>query len=216
VREYFISDFLGDAKDIDRFMRSSSFLYYLGRFLFKVVFKIGWRLRIEGSENIPEKGPAIIASNHRSFADPPLVGVGVKRTVHFLAKKELFSFRPFGWLIRKLNAHPLDRASGISALRAAEDILGEGGLVILFPEGRRSSTDELQKPKAGVGMLALRAQVPVIPAYIHNSGHIREFQQLQIKFGPPVDSKKFDSYEDLAREVMRQIQKMKDQVTRKI
>src|SRR5207253_1193849 len=80
-----------------------------------------------------------IAATHRSFADPPLVGVSVPREVHFLAKRELFRFKPFGWLIGQLNAHPLNRRAGdVSAIRQAQRILKDGHVLIVFPEGRRS------------------------------------------------------------------------------
>ena len=169
-----------------------------------------------GMENLPKKGPVIIASNHRSYIDPPIIGSVVHRDFHFLAKKELFNFKPFGWFITKLNAHPLNRASGIAALRAAQEILDENGVVILFPEGRRSPSDQLLKPKSGVGMLALKTGVPVVPAYIHNSGHLKEFKRVSVYFGVPIDPKKFKSYDALAEEVMAQIQKLKDQIQPKI
>ena len=193
-------------------MRRTSIVYHISKFLCLVFFKIGWRFQIKGTHHIPQKGPAIVASNHRSYADPPLVGIAIPRVVHILAKKELFHFKPFGWFISRLNAHPINRSSGIGALRVAQDILEEGGVVILFPEGRRSKTDVLQKPKHGVGMLALKTKVPVIPAYIHNSGHLFQFKRVSVTYGPPIDPHKFHSYESLTVEVMSRIQKMKNQI----
>lgn len=175
-------------------------------------FRLIWRLKIEGTENVPPNGPVIIASNHRSLSDPPLIGVCTPRIVHFLAKKELFDFRAFGWLISRLNAHPLNRAAGIGALKSAQDILDQGGVVILFPEGRRSKTDHLQRPKAGVGMLAVKAKVPVVPVYIHNSGYLLWGKKISVHYGAPIDGALYSDYGKLAEEVMHRIQKIKDQV----
>jgi 1-acyl-sn-glycerol-3-phosphate acyltransferase len=188
-----------------------SLWYPFGKFICGLFFRLGWRLHVEGVEHIPAEGPVIIASNHRSLADPPLIGAGIPRVVHFLAKKELFEFKPFGWLITRLNAHPLNRAAGIGALKDAQEILEQGGVVILFPEGRRSKTEELQKPKHGVGMIAVRAKVPVVPAYIHNSGFLSRFKRISVTFGPPIPAGEISDYEKMAQLVMARIQKMKDQ-----
>lgn len=158
---------------------------------------------------MPESGAFIVAANHRSLADPPLIGVSSQRPVHFLAKEELFRFRPFGWLISNLNAHPLKRAShDVKALKAAKEILGSGDPIILFPEGRRSKTDTLQPAKAGVGMLSSLTGAPVIPAYIHNSGYLKEFRRLSVLFGAPLYPQNFDSYQAMADATMLEISKL--------
>ncbi len=189
-----------------------SLWYPFGQFVCGLFFSTLWRLKVTGVENVPLSGPVIIASNHRSFADPPLIGVSSPRPLHFLAKKELFDFGPFGWLISRLNAHPLNRAAGIGALKTAQDVLEQGGAVILFPEGRRSRTEELQKPKGGVGMLAVKMGVPVVPVYIQNSGSMGQLKRLSVNFGSPIDAGSFSDYDKLAEEVMGRIQKMKDQL----
>ncbi len=179
----------------------------------RIFFTLGWRLSVQGKGRIPRKGPVIFAAHHRSYADPPLIGSTVPRDVHFLAKRELFNFRPFGWLIGQLNAHPLNRKAGdVGAIRAAQRLLKDGHALIVFPEGRRSKTDNLARPKAGVGMLAFLASCPVVPTYIHNSGHLVKFRKVIIRFGPPLYPHTFDSYQALAEGVMRQIQKMKEEI----
>jgi 1-acyl-sn-glycerol-3-phosphate acyltransferase len=167
--------------------------------------KLGWRLKISGIENVPLTGPLIVASNHRSFADPPLVGCTIPREVHFLAKKELFAFGPFGWFIKNLNAHPLNRAGDIGAFREATRILKSGGAIIIFPEGRRMKTDELGPPKAGIGMLAKTTGAPVLPVYIENSGYMPKFRRVSLRFGRPIDTARFAEYQAVADEVMREI-----------
>src|SRR5258706_12353999 len=111
--------------------RPASLLYTVSKFACACFFKIGWRLEIKGLDHIPNSGPVIIAANHRSYADPPVIGLSVSRPVHFLAKKELFDFKPFGWLISRLNAHPLNRRAGVAAMKEAQRILQEGGVIIL-------------------------------------------------------------------------------------
>lgn len=169
----------------------------------------GWRLHVSGLENVPRTGGLIVAPNHRSYADPPLVGVAVPREVHFLAKKELFSFRPFGWFIRNLNAHPLNRAGDIAAFREAARILKGGGALIIFPEGHRMKTDELGPPKAGIGMLAATTASPILPVYIENSGYMARFRRVFLRFGKPIAPQGFSTYADIAAEVMRQIAVLK-------
>jgi len=184
-------------------------LYPAVRFLAYAWFKLGWGLTVSGIENVPTSGPLIVAPNHQSYADPPLVGVAIPREVHFLAKQELFVFGPFGWLIRCLNAHPLNRAGDISAFREAARLIKAGGAIIMFPEGRRMDAGVLGSPKAGVGMLAALTKAPVIPVYIHNSGYMARFRRVSVRFGEKVEPGAFSDYQSLAAEVMRRITQMK-------
>jgi 1-acyl-sn-glycerol-3-phosphate acyltransferase len=187
-------------------------MYVFCRFVVWVFFKYIWRLEVNGAEYVPSSGPVIIAGNHRSYADPPIVGISIERHVHFLAKKELFSFGPFGWLIRNLNAHPLNRSSATEAIRAAEAILKSGQPIIIFPEGGRSTTEEFRPAKAGVGLVAMRTGTPVVPAYIHNSpGHrLIRFKKVSITFGKPIEPVGFDSYQALADRVMADVKRLKE------
>lgn len=198
---------------LDRDPNELRFLYRLSRFLFYWAYKIVWRLQIRHAERVPPKGALIIASNHKSYADPQVVGITIPRPVHFLAKEELFRFRPFGWIIAQLNAHPLKRRGGdIAALRLSLSILSKNGALIIFPEGRRGKTDHFQPPKAGVGLLAQRTGAPILPIYIHNSGHIRKFKKLIVSFGKPIYANRHQSHQTLAEEVMKQIAKLKQEL----
>jgi 1-acyl-sn-glycerol-3-phosphate acyltransferase len=155
------------------------------------------RLRLSGLEGVPRKGPLLIACNHISFWDPPLVGSLVPREVHFLAKEELFRNRLFGWLISQYNSIPIRRGpQARSALRGAEDVLAQGGAVVIFPEGTRSRSGDFLPPGAGVARLAAHGRAPVLPVYISGSNQIRRSMLRQvpvrISFGsammPPVGS----------------------------
>ncbi len=164
----------------------SKTLYFLFKNTFRFLLILFWRIKVLGREYVPDKGGVIVAANHRSLADPPVVGSSLNRDVHFLAKEELFRFLPFGWLITQLNAHPLKRSGDVGALKMALRLLRSGQGVILFPEGRRSKTDDLQKGKAGVGLLAKATGCPVVPAYIHNTGYLKQFRKVQVRFGAPL------------------------------
>lgn len=176
----------------------------------RLCFLIIWRLDVRGLSHVPPQGAVIIAGNHRSYADPPVISISLRREVHFMAKRELFSFGPFAWLISSLNAHPLNRSSAVEALKAAQEILSNGDALIMFPEGRRMKTDELGPPKSGVGMLAKTTGTPVIPAYVHNSAYMKYFRKVSVSFGPAIVPAYFHTYDALAAEVMRQIQLLKD------
>lgn len=143
--------------------------YEIARGLVSFVFHIHFKIKVEGKENIPEeKGGYIIASNHVSNNDPPMVGVVFKGKYTFMAKDELFHVNKlFTWLITKLGAFPVKRGSkDFSSLDKAIDSLKEGRIFVIFPEGTRSKTGELGKPKSGVTLVAARAKVPVVPVFV--------------------------------------------------
>ena len=112
-------------------------------------------------------GKAIIAPNHASFLDPPLIGASWPEEIHYLARASLFRYRLWGWILKKLNAHPIQgNAQDIGSIRMICQLLNEGKKVVVFPEGERSATGELQAIKSGIAMLALRTNSPIIPVYI--------------------------------------------------
>lgn len=134
-------------------------------FFFHIVFKI----TIIGKENIPDaKSGFIIASNHVSNYDPPMVGIVFKGKYTFMAKDELFHINPvFTWLIKKLGAFPVKRgAKDTSSIDTALESLKHGRVFVIFPEGTRSKNGELGKPKSGVSLIAAKAKVPVVPVYV--------------------------------------------------
>ncbi|OGC89599.1 MAG: hypothetical protein A2W25_14495 [candidate division Zixibacteria bacterium RBG_16_53_22] len=174
-------------------------------------------MKTYGVENVPAKGGVIIASNHVAGGDPPFIGGGIKRESYFLAKKELFRNFFLRTLIESLNAIPVDRSVlDQRAIEAAERALRNGKALILFPEGTRSKTGEIGKGKPGIGLLARRAVVPIVPAYIQNSGAFLKLpftgRRLIISYGCPIDSAWIASvpdskegYRQIAEEVMTHI-----------
>ncbi len=165
--------------------------YRLGWLLATGVLKLLWGFRVTGREHIPENGPVVIASNHISNWDPLLVGLGCPREMFFMAKRELFENKAFAWLIRAYNAIPLDRGGGDrKALRTARRVLGNGGALLMFPEGTRSRTGELGKGRPGVAFIAASAKSAVVPAHIAGSndprGAFRSRGSIRVSFAEPI------------------------------
>ena len=148
----------------------------------------GWEVR--GREHIPPHGGLIVASNHISFWDPPLVGTAVVRELHFLAKEELFRVPVLGPLIRSLNAIPIRRGvADLSGLAKAMDVLRAGRALLMFPEGTRARDGELKAARPGVGMLAVATDACIVPAYISGSNEPGKWLfrrvRVRVSFGPP-------------------------------
>lgn len=126
-----------------------------------------FRWRVVHPERVPASGPVILASNHASFLDPPLVGSGLRRECTFLARDTLFRFGPTRWLLTKWQAVPIDRDGGsASGMKRILDALNRGRAVILFPEGTRTRDGHLQKVRFGVGLIAAKTDAPVVPVRV--------------------------------------------------
>jgi 1-acyl-sn-glycerol-3-phosphate acyltransferase len=147
----------------------------------------GWDVR--GRENIPAEGALIVASNHVSFWDPPLVGAAANRELHYLAKEELFRTPLVGPLVRGFNAIPIRRGvADLRGLSMALEVLKRGQALLLFPEGSRMRDGRLHPARPGVGMLAVSANAPIVPCHVHGSSRPRRWllrqERLHIAFGP--------------------------------
>jgi 1-acyl-sn-glycerol-3-phosphate acyltransferase len=138
-------------------------------------FHIYFRMSRIGRDHIPAKGPVIIASNHRSFLDPFVIGCMVRRPMYYVAKKELFLINPvLSWILSALGAFPVDRGAGdAEMIETAKAILARGDIVLMFPEGTRTRPGSLGKPKRGVGRLALETGAPVVPIAVIGTEAVR-------------------------------------------
>jgi 1-acyl-sn-glycerol-3-phosphate acyltransferase len=138
-------------------------LYEIGYWLSRTVLTIGFSYRFEGGRHIPPRGPALLIANHQSFLDPPAVGCATRRHLCFLARKTLFRGL-FGKLIDRLNAVPVDQ-EGIAkqGLKTILEQLKAGQAVLVFPEGERTRTGEVQPLKPGVLLLIKRMAAPIVP-----------------------------------------------------
>lgn len=140
--------------------------YKISKSCFRAFFHLLYDHEVIQRENSERAGAAIIAANHLSFLDPPLLSASLGDDVYFLARSSLFQNPFFKGLITGLHAYPI---SAKSSLKTACDILKDGKKLVIFPEGTRSQTGELCPFKKGVGILAIKAQCPIIPTYIHGT-----------------------------------------------
>jgi len=192
-------------------------LYYTGWTLTRIVTKSVYRIKVSGTENIPQQGGFILASNHLSYYDPLLVGSWATRQVYFMAKQELFENPLFGGIIRRTNALPLRRGTiDRAALDSCVEVIEHGFGLTVFPEGTRARQGEFLDPKPGVGMVAVRARCPIVPTYIHGSNNLGACllgrERLSITYGEPLPADWVasfeagkESYTEIARVVMEHI-----------
>jgi 1-acyl-sn-glycerol-3-phosphate acyltransferase len=145
-------------------------LYRICYSLIYVTAKAAFRFRVFGQENIIEEGPAIMAANHQSYLDPPLVGIACKNELHYLARKTLFDKPLLGAVISRVNAVPVDLAKGdLTALRTVIHLLKTGHRTLIFPEGTRSLNGQIQQARPGMGMIIAKTLAPVVPVRIFGS-----------------------------------------------
>ncbi|GAA3405255.1 lysophospholipid acyltransferase family protein [Paenibacillus hodogayensis] len=186
-------------------------LYRFGRLVCRIFFKTFFRVEVSGREHIPDKGAVILCSNHISTLDPPLVGTPLNRMVHFMAKAELFKIPVFGPMISNLGAFPVKRG-GVSkeSIRHALQMLGEGGVLGIFPEGSRGGG----MGKKGAASLALRSGATVVPVAI--IGTYKLFGKMKIVYGQPLDlspmreSSSSESLEQATEHIMASIKQLRE------
>lgn len=160
--------------------------YAFARAVVSLVLRTVFRVRVTGAENVPLSGGVVVAANHISNLDPPLLGIALPRPVSYMAKKELFALPVLGGILPHLNAFPVDRqAGGTAALRAALRLIKEGRCVGIFPEGGRNVSGTNQE-KAGAAFLAAASGAPVVPAAIVGTRHLRLFGNVTVVFGDPI------------------------------
>ncbi len=164
-------------------------IYTIVRALFKILFAVGLRLRVEGTENIPKEGPLVIACNHLSLLDPPVLGTAASRKVHFMAKEELF-VPVLGTIYKILGAFPVRRGGADrAAIKHGIEILESGQVLAIFPEGTRSKTGKLGKAQPGALMMASKAKATIVPACIIGTDYKRYgriWPKVTVRFGKPI------------------------------
>lgn len=170
-------------------------IYFIGWVLFRAVFKFYFGWRVHNPERVPLEGPVILASNHASFIDPPLVGAGIRRGINYLARENLFRFPILGWILHQWQVVPVDReGGGAKGLKAILDRLLDGGAIILFPEGTRTRDGQLQPARSGIGLTVIKSEAPVVPvrvfgtfeAYHRNMRFPRPHHRVVVKYGQPI------------------------------
>src|SRR3954451_8416336 len=188
------------------------FLFWLTCAILKPFLRLYFRMSIVGREHIPDEGGVILASNHRSFLDPFVVGAWLGRPVFFVAKKELFDRRVAGWFLNCLGAFPIRRGeSDEESVETAKQILERGDALVIFPEGTRIREGSLGRAKRGVGRLALETGAPVVPVAVHGTERARRGRRLRpvkvkVRLGRPLTFPRVESASrQLATEVTARI-----------
>lgn len=197
-------------------------LYDILHVIVFILAKILFSLKVVGNEHIPAEGGVIVASNHVSYLDPPLLGCAIKRRVNFMAREGLFRIPVLGCFIKKFNAFPVKRdKADRTAIKKAISLLKNGEIVVMFPEGARSKDGLLQKPKPGIGLITTLSGASVVPAYIKGTEvsmppgiwNIR-FSPVTIYFGDPVNFSTMKDYQGIGQKIMDRIAEIKDTVDR--
>jgi 1-acyl-sn-glycerol-3-phosphate acyltransferase len=168
--------------------------YFIGWCGFRALFKFYFGWRVYNAERVPLEGAVILASNHASYLDPPLVGSGVRRGINYLARENLFRFPVMGWVLRQWQVVPVDRdRGGAVGLRAILDRLLDGGAIILFPEGTRTRDGQLQPARSGIGLTVIKSKAPVVPVRVFGmfeayGRHLRlpRPRRVAVKYGQPM------------------------------
>jgi 1-acyl-sn-glycerol-3-phosphate acyltransferase len=200
--------------------------YYLCRALMRLFFRVMGSWRVEGAENVPAQGALILAPNHLSFLDPPLIGCALRRPAWFMAKAELFRAGLLRWFFSALHAYPVQRGvADRAALKHTLDLLANGEAVTLFPEGTRSHTGELGEAEVGIGMIALRSGAPIVPIAITGTdgvlprgakwvrkGKIRVRMGTPFRPAAPEGKPGREEYAAVARRVMDEIRALREEI----
>lgn len=203
--------------------------YRLGWTFFRVMFATYFRWRVYNPERVPQTGGVILAANHASYLDPPLVGSGLKRPINYLARESLFRFPIMGTVLHSWNAVPVDReGGGARGLKNILDRLLNGGGIILFPEGTRSPDGKLQAARSGIGLTVIKSDALVIPVRTFGTFEawgrnqkIPHPKRVAVKYGEPMRFEKLraeakvcdkarlkEIYQEIADEIMAAIAKL--------
>ncbi len=166
--------------------KPKTLLYSIAKVLAWILFHTVYPVTVHGKEHLRLTGPCILIANHLSGLDPICVAHAVSgEEVTYLAKKEVMQGRFSGWLLRTLHAIPVDRHNfDMAAMRACMQTLKEGRVLGIFPEGTRYKKGNMEELEAGVAILALRSQVPVVPVYIH--GKLKPFRRVHCYADAPI------------------------------
>lgn len=191
-------------------------VYTICRGLCLIILKIFCRMRVCGKENIPQKGGFLLASNHTSYLDPVIISCVCRRKLNFMAKEELFSRPLFSRFLYLLGIFPVKRGTAdLSALKEAMRRLKEGKGLVLFPEGSRNPGGEPIAPQPGVGFLAAKINVPVIPVFIQGSeqalprgAKFLKPTMIRVFFGKEIPIERRMPYQDTASDIMANIRRL--------
>jgi cytidylate kinase len=201
--------------------------YWVARFICKVFCLLFFRVRAYGRENIPADGPVLLAGNHQSFLDPVFCGISEPRRLTYMARDTLFTFGPFGWLLRSINVIPLSRdKADIATMRAVLDRLKQAEAVCLYPEGTRTPDGRIAAFKPGFGLLCRRSRATVVPVLVEGAFEcwprtrklFKIGSHVVIRFGAPLapDEVQKMTNEELADRVTTILRTMQSETRRQL
>lgn len=174
------------------------------RGLARLVCKKRWDITYIGQENIPESGGLIIACNHQDALDPLVIANGCPRVIHFMAKEELFKNGIAAHFLKRLNAFPVIRGSGdMSAVNYAIDVVKNGWVLGIFPEGTRSKDYKPARPKSGAALIAKQTGADVLPVCIYTDDEFRKGTRLTVRFGKVIKNAELGFVEEHSPKELR-------------
>ena len=200
-------------------MKVCPFWFHIVRLFSLTFFKFFHSFRTSGADSLPP-GPLILAPNHASYLDPPATGCGLFRVTYYLARHTLFKPPIASWLLPSIGSIPVNQNSpGPSSLKNIFEVFKNKGTLVLFPEGQRTFDGNLRKAEPGIGMIAARANVPVVPVHIIGSreamprnGRWHPFRPIRVVYGKPMrftgDPKNREDFQKFADEIMSAIAKL--------
>ena len=207
----------------ERSLLSRAWYGFLRRVL-QLVGVLCYRVRYSGLHNIPPEGGVLVVSNHQSHFDPPLVGMGCPRRMNYLARDTLFGFAPLRWLIRSLDAIPIDREGiGLSGIKESLRRLKRGELVLVFPEGTRTHDSKIGKFRPGFTILAVRSSSAILPVAIDGAcsawprrQRLPSFGRIHVHYGVPISPEQIADYDEreLIAEVERRVRQCHAEIRR--
>jgi len=177
-------------------------LYWVVKGALTPVLGVCFRVKVEGRENVPKRGPVILASNHRSFLDSIFIPLVLLRRVTFVAKAEYFDDPKTAWFFRGVGQIPIRREGGSAserALASAAEVLADGGVFGIYPEGTRTRDGFLHRGHTGVARLSLRTGTPIVPVGLIGTDEVqpvdrrmpRLFRRVTVRFGEPLDLSRY-------------------------
>jgi 1-acyl-sn-glycerol-3-phosphate acyltransferase len=201
-------------------------LYWIIKAFLMPILRLCWRIRVEGRDRLPDRGPVILAANHRSFMDSLFLPLVIRRRVTFVAKAEYFDDKKTAWFFRGVGQIPIRREGGSAserALESATEVLDAGDVFAIYPEGTRTRDGNLHRGHTGIARLALRTGAPIVPVGMIGTDEInpigrkfpRLFRAVRIKFGAPISADRYAGREhdklvlrQITDEVMFEIQQL--------
>lgn len=189
--------------------------YTFARGLVKLVFKLVYRVKVYGEENIPMMEKLIVCANHSNNLDPVIIGIIFPREISFMAKKELFENKFLKFVLSRMGAFPVDRnESDIKAIKNALRVLKEDGVLGIFPEGTRVEGFNPDNVKSGTALISIKSKSRILPIYLE--GNYKIFTTINVHIGEPIDFSEYygqrldsETYSKLSKDVLKEIYTIK-------